>query len=793
MEGDRGPNPQDDSKANRIAQPAIESLSLTAVSDKGSVAGSNDAASLAAKQLEYHRQKTDGESYLARLFNPLCKDGDSSQRLETALSMYRQASSRLDISNATRVLNEAIDADQKALRRKEEISGYGCGFLKSLALFSNSKLATAAVYAFDQANPHDGLNLQLADGVLGASKGYTLNYIFKEGASRDLSVAEKAITLGVGSRAADTLLSRKTYFDQSGNASLSHAFDAARTNIANPTLLASDIAFFGLAHGLVKGSNFLSRGMIESNPLYNSVATAGSFGLIAGSNAEVKRQMAEGRTYANLDLLSVLKSGGIQGGLDLVAGVPGGMRGAHELRSARSESNIQPQAEPVSTWPERGVMARVEFEQLAPQGKSDLPPIWDFKDRAMQYVYDNSTGVKAAVRSPLKEFEPIDDFAGRIVSETGKWQGDLTAAKLDVDLKKMALREHQDIMQSELIDKDVVRVAHILQYPAQVRELLAQDPVRMSMYADYLKAQYEHGQAHKLLMDQVDARMQGLNGAVNDFARTQGIPDAAFEKMFNSNGGAAATYKTGTGQIQLRVEDLLNSDKKADLGEHVYHEFTHLEQDATIIRRLADKLSVGVAPTQAQREAITASYRKETGGALEPEFLDRVMQTRNGVALSPEQAARADMLMESFLRNNPSSRFFVESRNDYRVVSNLLKTLEGQNGAYMAVSKIADGGPVYSRRLFGNTELPSWAQAQVDNLTAYEAGKNDGWLDTLPQVKDGLKAGFLARLDGINQARERAFADYMQPHEQEAWLLGRWAQLRTANWRATTGGEGDGF
>ncbi|HEY9870336.1 MAG TPA: hypothetical protein V6D08_14320, partial [Candidatus Obscuribacterales bacterium] len=90
--------------------------------------------------------------------------------------------------------------------------------------------------------------------------------------------------------------------------------------------LLTDVVVFGVAHGIVRGGNSITHGAIDRSPLASTMLTAGSFGLLSGSSAEVHKQLAEGKSLSTLDYSKIVKKGLIQGSVDLAAGVPGGMQ-----------------------------------------------------------------------------------------------------------------------------------------------------------------------------------------------------------------------------------------------------------------------------------------------------------------------------------------------------------------------------------------------------------------------------------------------------------------------------------
>lgn len=266
--------------------------------------------------------------------------GDSSSRQRLSSEAHQTY-----VQNAIREVT-SVFTDNKDTQA--EISRYGAGFLKTAALFMPGKVGLAGsiiIGGLDQASPNESSSNQLADFALGGLKGAGMRGIMHAMGSEKMpafiseSPAAKGVAFGISNRLLDTALTRQNYLDANGNIDGGTFGANMWKTVANPQALISDAATFVVAHGLVSGITKFKPQFFESSPLAQTVATSASFGLSNGAAGEIMRQQD---AHEKFDLSKVIGRSLLQGGVDALAGGPGGLRANYIARSAQSTAEHFP-------------------------------------------------------------------------------------------------------------------------------------------------------------------------------------------------------------------------------------------------------------------------------------------------------------------------------------------------------------------------------------------------------------------------------------------------------------------
>lgn len=262
-------------------------------------------------------------------WNPATSDSDNRLDQQKAQSEPRTRFHE-ELNHKPSYLGAVVDSlaapfvsDQKTL---SEVELYGTNFIKSATLFLRGRLGVAgtlASYALDQMRPGDSAATQLADGTLGSAKGLAMRGVFNKLGTTQVDFATKGIMLGTTSRLADSALSRQTYLDEKGQFSFGDGLGRIKDTAFNPAALTADVVTFGIAHGAFRGGNLLSNGALERSPLASTILTGTTFGASSGAYTEINRQKQNGE---QLDIGKIAQRALIQGGLDSIAAIPGGMQ-----------------------------------------------------------------------------------------------------------------------------------------------------------------------------------------------------------------------------------------------------------------------------------------------------------------------------------------------------------------------------------------------------------------------------------------------------------------------------------
>jgi hypothetical protein len=312
------------------------------------------------------------------------------------------------VQTALRDVTSVFTSNQNT---QSEVSHYGAGFLKTAALFMPGRIGLAGsiiLGGLDSASPNSSGSAQIADFALGGLKGAGMRGIMHAMGSEKLpdfvaqSPAVKGVAFGISNRVLDTVLTRQSYLDANGNVDGATFGANMMRTVANPTALLSDAATFVVAQGLVSGVTKFKPQFFESSPLAQTVATSASFGLSNGAAGEIVRQQD---AHEKFDLSKIIGRSLLQGGIDAIAGAPGGMRANYLVRPTtdgghRPEAE-QPKANPQRTFQPDPATRVVKFYPEAQKRQFSF----DRQPAAAQLAEPTESGVPGALHSSFARNE----------------------------------------------------------------------------------------------------------------------------------------------------------------------------------------------------------------------------------------------------------------------------------------------------------------------------------------------------------------------------------------------------
>lgn len=136
-----------------------------------------------------------------------------------------------------------------------------------------------------------------------------------------------------------------------------------------------------------------------------------------------------------------------------------------------------------------------------------------------------------------------------------------------------------------------------------------------------------------------------IKPVIDNLADDLHIPRPKFQIDYHNRGGASF----GLSQNQLKISTDQLAKYYADVPEMAYHEMTHAEQVNLVVRRAADKLSLGQTADSNQLSALLKTIKQDAGVQIaDNSYLLECLRLRNGVHLTGEQGQRADALAKSF-------------------------------------------------------------------------------------------------------------------------------------------------
>ncbi|HEY9716284.1 MAG TPA: hypothetical protein V6C69_02355 [Trichormus sp.] len=243
---------------------------------------------------------------------------------------------------------------------RDETEKYLSEMVTAIPLFVGGRrgyVASAILFGLNEAKAGDSAANQLSDLGFGCLKGTATKYAFEKiGARKDFNFALKGMSMGASSRALDVGLTRQTWLDEKGSF---QPLSGAKTTIisaAHPASLATDVLTFGIAHGGIKGANWIAKGAIEASPRLTNALTGTAFGFTSGSLGELQRQMND--PAETFDPLKILARGGASAATMTLSASAG-----YQLTTAaRRQPVVQPQTEPLRM----PSFARSVLERISP-------------------------------------------------------------------------------------------------------------------------------------------------------------------------------------------------------------------------------------------------------------------------------------------------------------------------------------------------------------------------------------------------------------------------------------------
>jgi hypothetical protein len=186
------------------------------------------------------------------------------------------------------------------------------------------------------------------------------------------------------------------------------------------------------------------------------------------------------------------------------------------------------------------------------------------------------------------------------------------------------------------------------QWTADVEELenldARQDPQK---YA-FLKSNTE--KTGQQLAEITTHRLNALQPVVDAVTSSLGLPHAKIRPT--DIAGVAASYLVGTGTVELGKSTLLDDRPLTEeFMSSLLHELLHMEQDALIIRMIADLIGLQLGQHAAKLGMLFQRYSEAIGYAPDSIFLMEVLRLRGERQLNESERKRAERLLNAAYDN----------------------------------------------------------------------------------------------------------------------------------------------
>lgn len=199
------------------------------------------------------------------------------------------------------LLRQASDA-LAPTQFQDEAYSLMAGTVKAAATFMPGKLgfwASAAIFAADEVKPDEA---SWTDAGLGAAKGVATRALTLRMLGSGVNPAFAGVGISAGSRAIDSALSSRNYYDANGNFSVSTAFDRIGSRVFDKRALAADAVVGAISFPLMKASGRL----FDGNSFRQTVGTGFVTGYAGGLYEELQRQSASGTGELNFERLAAM-------------------------------------------------------------------------------------------------------------------------------------------------------------------------------------------------------------------------------------------------------------------------------------------------------------------------------------------------------------------------------------------------------------------------------------------------------------------------------------------------------
>ncbi|MBX9692215.1 MAG: hypothetical protein K2Z81_07525, partial [Cyanobacteria bacterium] len=334
------------------------------------------------------------------------------------------------------------------------------------------------------------------------------------------------------------------------------------------------------------------------------------------------------------------------------------------------------------------------------------------------------------------------------------------------------------------LERLVVLEQELLGSHAAARAVAALTPEHIDEAVDDVKRVTAEVEAvNQRLLDISKARAERLEKAISELCGDK-MPGVKVKV------GNQASYDPGSGEITVPFESLLSKSGGVELIADLFHEFVHSQQDALIMKRIADQLGIDKIETAEEFNKFNEAYEKATGSKLAPidfegerqeTFLDRVLQQRSGTKLSEQEARKADELAQSFREAYPIGREYRALEARFKMARQELTALRTGSDTIRAAESLVQrltgpDGDFLAEQLFGSKDPAAWPEEVRRLVENWRKTAKDGqgnaktWNEQ--EAREILERQLVARMEQTNLDRKGLYEKYRSPlHEQEAHLL----------------------
>ncbi len=383
--------------------------------------------------------------------------------------------------------------------------------------------------------------------------------------------------------------------------------------------------------------------------------------------------------------------------------------------------------------------------------------------------------------SVLHDQSLVDEFTSGVLAVTKTWASDYRRT-LD-NLHEVA--NTYQLMRSRLLklapDVDLLESEDLLMDFGELRLIFSgrgdlavhlDDISRLSIFWN------EYSRGRQQARHELEPRFAQLQSLLSAFTTKHKLPPAMLtisdDSQRSDNLGA---YHQG--KLELNLYLLASSVTAADLVETIYHELVHAEQDALVLRCIADRVNLQSAQaTEEDLDRFESVYREALQLTDWPSFrpfIQGVLALRQGVELTVQEQWRAAYLIAAWHQGRcvieQECEIFERLNNAVRIQKRL-----GSLEQLPHVLKLIDESRRVKEALCDSEELTEPLK------TLIEAARANCWLPSgvksLVSARDGLLKIVNERVECLQALMDGNWGEYRLTHdENEAWVIGTRARL----------------
>jgi hypothetical protein len=271
--------------------------------------------------------------------------------------------------------------------------------------------------------------------------------------------------------------------------------------------------------------------------------------------------------------------------------------------------------------------AEQQTSDNAPTERDKVKSLSLSPDDADKYLRAVDEGRASAKNSDLSKPRVMDAHLERVETTAAHWK-DQSELITRADESYAIMRDAQAKYRNEVIQKlEGNAPERELRSVDSVRKLISGDPEKLALLDEYVAARRANAETQKALVAAVKERTGDIQKMMDQLADSQGLPHVKVKLTVDGRmaDGARGLFNHYDGTLELRRSDFMGKSLSASDLNTMYHEFVHSEQNALILRSIAEDIKVSKDLTPAEVEQLRSEFKKRVDSDISPARIDEVL------------------------------------------------------------------------------------------------------------------------------------------------------------------------